>query len=542
MQEITAYDWRSLRVPEVGDFQPELRVSVVIPAYDCQDMLDRTLAALGAQRYPSQLLDVTVVDDGSPAPLKLSELAPANSRILRLERETEWGSARARHAGAMASDGDVLLFLDADMVTFPDHVAAHARWHHVTADAVTLGHKLFVDFGGITAQDVAEAAARDQLFELCADRPHQIHDWIERLIERTHDLTDFRPELFTAAVTATIGMRRALYAEAGGFRTHLRSGEDMEFGYRLMTAGAVFIPEPGARSWHQGEATYMSRAEEVRRRNNPNFANYIPLPGRFRPWTPGRTYAVPRVAVLVPSLGTRYEATKQCVDAVLGGDEHDVRVEICHPVDSPEIELLQAQYEHDPRVLLREDVPDTGFPSPFTAMVPEWVGLGPAALSTILDVLEAEQLGAVHVIIPGLPPADGTMTVWRTAALHRARRGADGSEPIEEVVGRTFGERWLDGGSLGIVDLRNQRLPRTPTVRPSLPALVQQLEQANAELARQAKLYAKLRARYEALAEVKVALKAVKRKYRKLKARKVVRVLLKVDAVKGRLRARRAKD
>ena len=59
------------RYRELGRWRPELTVSVVIPAYQCQASLDLTLAALAGQTYPAELLEVVVVDDDSDPTLEL---------------------------------------------------------------------------------------------------------------------------------------------------------------------------------------------------------------------------------------------------------------------------------------------------------------------------------------------------------------------------------------------------------------------------------------------------------------------------------------
>ena len=509
-QRVAGYDWRTVDVPDLPTWQPTRSVSVVIPAFDCQEKLDLTLAALSRQRYPSHLLEVVVADDGSQRPLRMPDLTPDNTRTIRLQRENEWGRARACHQGALAADGEILLFLDADMITYPEHVAAHARWHHVVQEAVTLGHKLFVDCAGISTQEVIEAADEDRVFELLSHRPHQEHEWVEQLIARTDGLTTYGSKMFMAAVGATVGMRADLYREVGGFRTHLRGGEDMEMGYRLMAAGAVFIPEDQARSWHQGPATYMSRAAEVRRANQPHFSNYIPVPGAFRPWTPGRQYAVPMVDIIVGASGESFEAAKTCVDALLASDQTDMRVQVVCPPPSPDIELLQVQYHADPRVHLRTDVPFSGFPSRFTIFLPECAGLAPETLSTMLDLIERSQVGVLHVSIPGVDPPDQKIVVWRTAALHRARRCAADDEDYLTVAAGLFGERFVDGAEIGVVDLRRTALPQLPIRQPSVAVLLQRLNKSNAELKKVRRRHRHLQARYGALTSTRTRRLAVR--------------------------------
>jgi glutathione S-transferase len=308
----------------------------------------------------------------------------------------------------------------------------------------------------------------------------------------------------------------------------------MEFGYRLMTAGAVFVPERQARSWHQGAPTYVSRAGEIRRRNDPMFANYIAVPGRFRPWALGRQYAVPRVSLVVPTLGRSYEATKACVDAVVASYETDLAVELCFVVENADTDLLRAQYQDDCRVHVRNDLPPTGFPSPYTVFLPEWAGLGADAIPQALAELDRHLAGVAHIVVPGVAPSDGTVVVWRTAALHRARR-TTAPEPLEVIAGRQFGERWLDGEQLGVVDLRQAGLRRRPGQRPELLTVLDRLEDTTQQLRETRGKLRNVRGRYKELTERHAQLGEA---YNALRRRRAVRAALKIATASVRLRRR----
>ena len=162
-------DWSSVAVPDLAGWQPTMTVSVVIPAFEGQPMLDLTLASLRDQTYPTDLLEVIVVDDGSDPPVQLPAVRPERTTLLRVREG--WGKANAQRIGVAHSTGEILHLLDADMVVFPEHVAALARWQHTLPYAVTLGYKRFVDsvrHGPWPSQDeVVDAwtkGAADRLF------------------------------------------------------------------------------------------------------------------------------------------------------------------------------------------------------------------------------------------------------------------------------------------------------------------------------------------------------------------------------------------
>jgi GT2 family glycosyltransferase len=457
-------DWSSLPVPELGRWRPELAVSVVIPAYNCQASLDLTLAALSRQTYPVELLEVVVVDDGSQPALELPELRPARCRMVR--PPDGWGRANSLHAGAGHSTGEVIHWLDADMVVYPSHVEAQARWHHQVPYAVTLGWKRFVDVrpggpGWPSPDQVAEAGTGNAADRLFAGRPSEPHHYLERQIARTDQLRAADHLGFLAHVGASAALRRELYRAAGGLDPELRLGEDTEFGYRLAQAGAVFVPEPRARSWHLGRTHMMRHERELQRYNRPFLADRMPHP-RWLRRAGGSGWAVPLVTVVVPADGHPLERVRAAVDSVLRGDETDLRVLLVgrwrslterrvSPLADPQLELrlVAASYRSDPRVRRVEQPPESAFPSPYLLRLPASCALARPAVRWLIEHADREQLGLVRVAVG----PDSAVELWRTAALHRAGWVRREGEPLAEAVRETHGAGTLPAESLGVVDL-----------------------------------------------------------------------------------------
>ena len=61
-------DWSVLVPATLGDWEPTLSVTVVVPTFNYQHTLPYMLAGLAAQSYPAHLLEVVVVDDQSSPP------------------------------------------------------------------------------------------------------------------------------------------------------------------------------------------------------------------------------------------------------------------------------------------------------------------------------------------------------------------------------------------------------------------------------------------------------------------------------------------
>jgi glycosyltransferase involved in cell wall biosynthesis len=90
------------------------QVSVIIPVYNDSTGVERILSALAQQSYPSDLIEVIVVDNGSQPPLSLDTSGlPFRSRILVCPVA---GSYAARNYGTRSAQGEILAFTDADCI------------------------------------------------------------------------------------------------------------------------------------------------------------------------------------------------------------------------------------------------------------------------------------------------------------------------------------------------------------------------------------------------------------------------------------------
>lgn len=450
-------DYSVLSVPKIGEWEPRLSVSVVIPAYGAQEKLDLTLAALAAQTYPSHLLEVVVVDDGSAPPLRLPEIVPEHVRLVRAA-ERKWGRAHACRTGSLAAAGDVIHWLDSDMVVFNEHVEAQLRWHHLAGYLVVLGYKRFVDFaaGELTPQEVFDAVANgsaEKLFDLARSQPH---DWVEEVIEKTDGLRRHGSQSFRVHVGATASVRSALLRAAGGMDDSLILGEDIELGFRLAQQGAVFIPDAEAASWHLGPSTVMRRREQVTRHNEPYLSHRIPMNRHWRRWA-GRHWRVPFVDVVIDAREGTYEEVRAMVCAALASTLPDVGVTIIGrwselgverraPLDDPllDLRLIHESFAHDGRVTFIERLERTSEPAPFRFTCPSGWALTGDGLLSLIELSDSAEYGVILLALPG----DSDVVVARferTAAIARAIAVRHESEELDDVVHEMFGSYWIDG-------------------------------------------------------------------------------------------------
>lgn len=113
-------------------------ISVVFPVYNNLDVIKVTLPAILNQTLPVPH-EVVVVDDGS-GPAMRDWLAKQDHPALRVAIHSQnKGRSAARNTGFRAAQGDALVFLDSDVITRPDFLAAHAAAMTTGGTCLSLG-------------------------------------------------------------------------------------------------------------------------------------------------------------------------------------------------------------------------------------------------------------------------------------------------------------------------------------------------------------------------------------------------------------------
>ena len=410
-------------------FAPSIPVSVVVPYYAAPRELGLVLATLERQTYPSALLEVIIVDDGSPAPL----VAPSSALDIKTVRQDDrgFGLARARNNGARKSEGDILLFLDCDILVEDDWAASHARRHHAVSDAVTLG--LYAD---VQTDDLDADAIRDRkgtLKNALAGRPVDERPNAAHLI-RTDWLTTRADDPFRAALGGNLGIGRDFFWEVGGCdESFTRWGmEEIEFAYRAYTLGGLLIPLPDAFGWHQGRLGDDGREARARQLaiQRAKVAHLIPHRG-IRGEGGGRVFAVPKYAVSVDCENRSANEALAAVMDILADGESDMAVRIeTGGEDAERDEWLEEAFGPDPRVRL---FPAGGsalddFPaSPFHIRLPA-ASFGKGLIGRL-----RAGLGDAAGASAALPDSGGEVSIFRAWALHRARRTGKAAGDFGEV-------------------------------------------------------------------------------------------------------------
>jgi GT2 family glycosyltransferase len=189
-------------------------LSIVIPVYNSGAQLKQCLAALSASDFRDY--EIVVVDDGSTD----SSVAVARTcgvEVLRLAAQR--GPAAARNHGAGHARGEIILFVDADVVVRRDTLTRVAAFFHLRPGIAAV-------FG---SYDDAPAA------------PNFISQYKNLLHHFVHQRSTAEAATFWTGCGA---IRRTAFVAVGGFDERLYrrpTVEDIELGYRLRRQGFKIV-------------------------------------------------------------------------------------------------------------------------------------------------------------------------------------------------------------------------------------------------------------------------------------------------------------
>ena len=211
------------------------KVSVIVPVFRDSARAALAVKALQAQSYPTERLEVLLVDNDVKPDHVLTSF---QSEILQVVHAPEGFSYAARNAGASLAQGSLLAFTDADCIPEPDWIEMGVR------QLLRHGYDLLGGEIDVFCERNTWAALYDRAFGL-----HQ-EDFFER---------------FGGMATANLFVRKQAWQDLGGFDARLQSGGDFEFCRRARAAGASLGYSAQARVRHPDRDSWAQLCGKVRR-------------------------------------------------------------------------------------------------------------------------------------------------------------------------------------------------------------------------------------------------------------------------------------
>ena len=202
-------------------------VSVVIPTYNRRPILEKCLLALERQQACPEIdrYEVVVVDDGSTdgTPDWLRAEAKRFPHV-RLIEQSHGGPAEGRNRGVDHAHGDVIVFIDSDLVVTDSFLSCHAS--SLVRSWEARGDRLCFTYGAVVNTANFEQPTAER-----------------------HKLRDLSWAYFA---TGNVAIAKEVLQRAGLFDTGFRlyGWEDLELGERLRRMGVQLIKCPAAVGYH----------------------------------------------------------------------------------------------------------------------------------------------------------------------------------------------------------------------------------------------------------------------------------------------------
>ncbi len=215
-------------------------ISVVIPTYNRLPILKKCLLSLEKQHISSHIngYEVVVVDDGSTDnTIEYLQVEKSNYPHLKLIHQEHAGPGQGRNKGVENSQGDVIIFIDSDLVVNPHFLTSHANsllkaWNKYTTK------KLFTYGAVINTSNFTNPESE------------------------SYKLTDLSWAYFA---TGNVAIDKDVLLQSGLFDPafKLYGWEDLELGERLRTMGVRLIKCPEAKGYHWHPALKLSQISDL---------------------------------------------------------------------------------------------------------------------------------------------------------------------------------------------------------------------------------------------------------------------------------------
>ncbi|MGG3466177.1 glycosyltransferase [Neobacillus pocheonensis] len=277
----------------------DIEVSIIIPSFNKFPLNLFTLYSLENQTFNPAKMEVIFIDDASTDQTeeKLKNYHPPY-QFNYIRNEKNLGRAKVRNVGIRSARGSLLIFLDAEMVTEPDFVEKHYRYHQSKNKMILSGvmHSkkiytcIFPEFSQDVRDKITDLTTTNQEinrrlrdFQLPSENPYPLVEknditslsykdlvfksfsWFQKITKNFDaDLNGFMFP-WMALLTGNVSIRKEFIEQAGMFdEDFIQYGyEDWELGYRLYKMGAKYLVRNDVTTYHQEHPVGQDKWKEA---------------------------------------------------------------------------------------------------------------------------------------------------------------------------------------------------------------------------------------------------------------------------------------
>lgn len=199
------------------DHIPTKLVSVIIPAYNIEKYLAKTVESVIRQTYKN--LEIIIINDGSTDKTKkiAQRYADKDKRIIIFE-QTNKGLSAARNAGFKMANGEYFCIIDADDIMMPGKIEWQVRFLENYPEGDVVYSKVYYFMDEINSVYVRDLAT-------------ETGSLVFKSLLRQGNFISPNAVLF----------RRRVFDRFGGFDESLRSSEDFAYWLYLSSRGVNFL-------------------------------------------------------------------------------------------------------------------------------------------------------------------------------------------------------------------------------------------------------------------------------------------------------------
>jgi glycosyltransferase involved in cell wall biosynthesis len=214
-----------------------MKVSLIIPTKNRPLILQATIDNLfNCQNFPAHELEVIVVNDGEE---ELSQLRQKYETLKIIQNQGKGGAAGARNTGAGVATGQLLLFIDDDILIGKDCIQRHCSLHTEYQNAIISG--AWIHNPDLVIQMQSTPFGRYKLKN-------------DYLASHGDPQKELKPGLFWAEALASFNLSvlRSDFRTLGGFNTEFQYAgcEDQEFTMRAKANNFLLLLDMNNINWH----------------------------------------------------------------------------------------------------------------------------------------------------------------------------------------------------------------------------------------------------------------------------------------------------
>ncbi len=218
-----------------------MQISIVIPTYNRPEQLSDVLKHIFASDTEGfESVEVIVVDDGSKIPAReiVEAMSAPEPFRLKFVYQENAGPAEARNHGFRLAEHEIVLFIDDDILVFPDLIRIHCHAHRELPGSVVFGKCPFVEPEPQTAS-----------YRYLSSFGDDITTGYERI---------------NVVASGNLSVEKEMFMPGGVYRDGLRvpAAEEFELEQRLNESGIPIYVAHEAIGWHLQPSTIADKCKQ----------------------------------------------------------------------------------------------------------------------------------------------------------------------------------------------------------------------------------------------------------------------------------------